>query len=118
MSLAATHTAATHTTSLNQPLNMSSFISTAAVPTYDHKAGKVIIFNRDNFPDWQRTCEAALIMAEGWDFVTGDEDLTRVNTADRRKQRGEALKIIFISVESTRQEEIRSLIKQHDIQGM
>jgi hypothetical protein len=97
---------------------MSSSTSTPAVLTYDHKAGKVIIFNRDNFPDWERTCEAALIMAEGWDFVTGDEDPTRVNTADGRKRRGEALKIIFNSVGSTRQEEMRALMKQHDIQGM
>jgi hypothetical protein len=59
-----------------------------------------------------------MIMAEGWDFVTGDEDLTRVNTADGRKRRGEALKIIFNSVGSTRQEEMRALIKQHDIEGM
>jgi hypothetical protein len=44
---------------------MSSSTSTAAVPTYDHKAGKVVIFNGDNFPDWERTCEATLIMAEG-----------------------------------------------------
>jgi hypothetical protein len=57
-------------------------------------------------------------MAEGWDFVTGDKDPARVNTADRRKQRGEALKIIFYSIGSTRQEEIRALIKQHGIQGM
>jgi hypothetical protein len=57
-------------------------------------------------------------MAEGWDFVTGDEDLTRVNTADGRKRRGEALKIIFNSVGNTRQEEMRALMKQHDIQGM
>jgi hypothetical protein len=57
-------------------------------------------------------------MAEGWDFVTGDEDPTRVNTADGRKRRGEALKFIFNSVGSTRQEEMRSLIKQHDIEGM
>jgi hypothetical protein len=80
---------------------MSFSTLTPVVPTYDHKAGKVIIFNGDNFPDWERTCEAALIMAEGWDFVTGDEDLTRVNTADGRKRRGEALKIIFNLVGST-----------------
>jgi hypothetical protein len=48
-----------HTTSSNRPLNISSSTSTAAVPTYDHKAGKVIIFNGNNFPDWERTCEAA-----------------------------------------------------------
>jgi hypothetical protein len=55
-------------------------------------------------------------MAEGWDFVTGDKDPKRVNTANKRKRRGEALKIIFNSVRNTRQKEIRALIKQHDIQ--
>jgi hypothetical protein len=40
-------------------------------------------------------------MAEGWDFVTGNKDLICVNTADRRKRRGEALKIIFNSVGNT-----------------
>jgi hypothetical protein len=30
---------------------MSSSTSTAAVLTYDHKAGKAVIFNGDNFPD-------------------------------------------------------------------
>jgi hypothetical protein len=48
---------------------MSFSTLTPVVPTYDHKAGKVIIFNGDNFPDWERTCEAALIMAEGWDLL-------------------------------------------------
>ena len=67
---------AIYTTSSNQPLNMSSSTSTAAVPTYDHKAGKIVIFNRDNFADWERTYEAVLIIAEGWDFVTGNEDPT------------------------------------------
>ena len=53
---------------------MSSSTSTVTAPIYDHKAGKIVIFNGDNFADWERTCEAALIMAEGWDFVTGAED--------------------------------------------
>jgi len=43
-------------------------------PTYDHKVGKIVIFNGDNFADWERIYKAALIMAEGWDFVTGTED--------------------------------------------
>ena len=54
---------------------MSSSTLTAMAPIYDHKAGKIVIFNRDNFTDWERTCEAALIIAEGWDFVTSVEDL-------------------------------------------
>jgi hypothetical protein len=40
-------------------------------------------------------------MAEGWDFVTSDKDPKRVNTADKRKRREEALKIIFNSVGNT-----------------
>ena len=37
-------------------------------------------------------------MAEGWDFITGVEDLARVNIANRRRRRGEANKIIFNSI--------------------
>jgi len=47
---------------------------TLTTPIYDYKASKIIIFNGDNFADWERTCEAALIMSEGWDFITGAED--------------------------------------------
>ena len=54
---------------------MSSSTSTATAPTYDHKAGKIVIFNGDNFADWERTYEAALIILEGWDFITSAEDL-------------------------------------------
>jgi len=44
---------------------MTSSILTLTTPTYDHKAGKIVIFNGDNFVDWERTCEAALIILEG-----------------------------------------------------
>jgi len=37
---------------------------TATAPIYDYKAGKIVIFNGDNFVDWERTYKAALIMAE------------------------------------------------------
>ena len=53
---------------------MSTSTPTAAVPTYDQKAGKIVIFNGDNFADWERTYKAILIIAEGWDYVTGTED--------------------------------------------
>jgi hypothetical protein len=77
---------------------MTSSALTATAPIYDHKAGKIAIFNGDNFADWERTCEAALIMVEGWDFVTGTEDPARVNLVNRRRRRGEANKIIFNSI--------------------
>ena len=54
---------------------MSSSTSTVTAPIYNYKASKIVIFNGDNFVDWERTYEAALIMVEGWDFVTGAEDL-------------------------------------------
>ena len=54
---------------------MTLSTSTSTAPIYDHKAGKIVIFNGDNFADWERTCEAALIMLEGWDFITSVEDL-------------------------------------------
>jgi bifunctional pyridoxal-dependent enzyme with beta-cystathionase and maltose regulon repressor activities len=42
-----------------------------------------------------------LIITKGWDFVTSDKDFIRVNTADKRKQKREALKIIFNLVKNT-----------------
>ena len=54
---------------------MSSSTSTIIAPIYDYKAGKIVIFNGDNFVDWERTYKAALIIVEGWDFVTSIEDL-------------------------------------------
>ena len=74
---------------------MTSSTLTLTPPTYDYKAGKIVIFNGDNFADWERTCKAALIIAEGWDFVTGIEDLAWVNLANRRRRRGEVNKIIY-----------------------
>jgi len=94
---------------------MTSSTSTSATPTYDHKAGKIVIFNGDNFADWERTCEAALIMAEGWDFVTGIEDPAQVNSANGRRRRGEANKIIYNSIGDNRQEEMRAIMKAYDI---
>jgi hypothetical protein len=34
-------------------------------PIYDYKAGKIVIFNGDNFIDWEHTYKAALIIVEG-----------------------------------------------------
>ena len=54
---------------------MTSSTLTLTIPIYNHKAGKIVIFNGDNFADQERTYKAALIMAEGWDFITSIEDL-------------------------------------------
>jgi len=59
---------------------------TLITPIYDYKASKIVIFNGDNFADWERTCEVALIILEGWDFVTSTEDLNRVNLANGRRR--------------------------------
>jgi hypothetical protein len=44
---------------------MISSTLTSTPPIYNHKASKIVIFNGDNFIDWERTCKAALIIAEG-----------------------------------------------------
>ena len=44
---------------------MSLSTLTITVPIFNYKAGKIIIFNGDNFIDWERTYKAALIMVEG-----------------------------------------------------
>jgi len=59
---------------------------TLMTPIYNHKANKIVIFNGDNFADWERTCKAALIMLEGWDFITGVKDPNRVNLANGRRR--------------------------------
>ena len=94
---------------------MTSSILTLTTPIYDYKAGKIVIFNGDNFVDQERTCKAALIMSEGWDFITGAEDLNRVNLADGRRRRGEANKIIYNLIGDDRQEEMRAIIKAYNI---
>ena len=44
---------------------MTSSALTLMTPIYNYKASKIVIFNRDNFIDWERTYKAALITAEG-----------------------------------------------------
>ena len=97
---------------------MSSSTLTVTAPTYDHKAGKIIIFNGDNFADWERTCKAALIMVEGWDFITGVEDPAQVNLANGRRRKGEVNKIIYNLIGHNYQEEMHMIIKEYNIQGI
>jgi len=54
-------------------------------------------------------------MLEGWDFVTSTEDPNQVNSADGRRRRGEANKIIYNSIGDDRQEEMRAIMKAYDI---
>ena len=94
---------------------MSLSTLTVTAPIYDYKAGKIVIFNGDNFADWERTCEAALIMAEGQDFITSVEDLNRVNLTNGRRRRGEVNKIIYNSIGDDYQVEMRTIIKEYNI---
>ena len=97
---------------------MSLSTLAVTVPIYDYKAGKIVIFNGDNFIDWERTYKVALIIVEGQDFVTSIEDLNRVNLTNRRRRRGEVNKIIYNSIGDNRQEEMRIIIKEYNIKGM
>jgi hypothetical protein len=55
---------------------------------YDAKAGRIAIFNGGNYADFERTCEAALIVAGAWNFVTGREVAAEARSADAIKRRG------------------------------
>jgi len=57
-------------------------------------------------------------MLEGWDFVTSAKDLNQVNLANGRRRQGEANKIIYNLIGDDRQEEIHTIIKAYDIQGI
>jgi hypothetical protein len=74
---------------------MSLSTLTAMALIYNHKASKIVIFNGNNFVDWECTYKAALIIVEGWDFITSVKDLVQVNLANRRRKRGEVNKIIY-----------------------
>jgi len=54
-------------------------------------------------------------MLEGWDFITSTKDLNQVNSANGRRRRGEANKIIYNLIGDDRQEEIHTIIKAYNI---
>jgi hypothetical protein len=73
---------------------------------YTAKAGRIAIFNGDNYPDFRRTCQAALIIVSAWNFIDGQEDPVTARTADAVKRRAEGIKLIFNSLGETYQESI------------
>ena len=84
-------------------------MSTNASSTTDYytaKAGRIAVFNGDNYPDFRRTCQAALVIVGAWNFIDGQEDPTTARTADAIKRRAEGIKHIFNAVGETYQESI------------
>jgi hypothetical protein len=85
---------------------------------YNAKAGRIAIFNGENSADFERTCEAALVIVGAWSFVDGQEDAAAARSADAVKRRGEGIKLIFNSVGQSFQVGIREYMKQQDPRGM
>ena len=106
------------TPNIKLTLEISLSTLTVIAPIYNYKAGKIIIFNRDNFADQEYTYKAALIIVKGWDFITNIEDPAQVNLANGRRRRGEANKIIYNLIGYDCQEEMYMIIKKYNIQGI
>jgi hypothetical protein len=87
------------------PLTIATKTSTTT-DYYTAKAGRIAIFNGDNYPDFRRTCQAALIIVSAWNFIDGQEDPVTARTADAVKCRAEGIKLIFNSLGETYQESI------------
>ena len=79
---------------------------------YNAKAGRIVIFNEENYVDFERTCEVALIIMGAWSFVDGQVDTTATRSADAVKCHGEGIKLIFNSVRQFFQARIREHMKQ------
>ena len=85
---------------------------------YTTKAGRVAIFNGNNYAEFELTCESALIAVGAWNFVASREAAAEARTADTIKRRTEGIKIIFNSVAQTYQTVIRELSRNNDLPGM
>jgi hypothetical protein len=64
---------------------MSNLPSATMTEYYNVKAGRIAIFNGENYADFERTCEVALVIAGAWNFVTGREGAD-TRTADAIKR--------------------------------
>ena len=96
---------------------MSNLPSATTTEYYNAKVGRVAIFNGENYADFERTCEAVLVITGAWNFVTGREGAD-ARTANTIKCRAEGIKIIFNSVVQSYQAGIRTLMKAQNPRGM
>jgi hypothetical protein len=97
---------------------MISTTNTGTTEYYSAKAGRIAIFNGENYADFERTCEAALVIVGAWSFIDGQEDPTTARSADALKRRAEGIKLIFNSVGQSFQAGIREAMKAQDPRTM
>jgi hypothetical protein len=76
---------------------MASTTNTGTTKYYTAKVGRIAIFNSENYPDFEETCEATLVIVGAWGSVDGTEDPTTARTADALKRRAEGIKLIYNS---------------------
>jgi hypothetical protein len=97
---------------------MASTTNTGTTEFYTAKAGRIAIFNGENYADFERTCEAALVIVGAWGFIDGQEDPAAARTADALKRRAEGIKLIFNSVGQSFQAGIREYMKAQNPRDM
>jgi hypothetical protein len=99
-------------------INMASTTNFGTTEYYTAKAGRIAIFNGENYSDFEETCEAALIIVGAWGFVDGTEDPTMARTADALKRRAEGIKLIYNSVGQSFRAGIREHMKNQNPRDM
>src|SRR5580692_3342582 len=97
---------------------MASTTNTGTTEFYTAKAGRIAIFNGENYADFERTCKAALVIVGAWGFIDGQEDPAAARTADALKRRAEGIKLIFNSVGQSFQAGIREHMKAQNPRDM
>ena len=87
--------------------------------SYSSKWGRVVVFNRENYPTFSLTYKAALIMSQSWSIVNGTERDPRGDAeADFNTRRNLAIQIILSSVSQDYVHTIAPFLDISDPKGM
>jgi hypothetical protein len=87
--------------------------------SYSSKWGRVVVFNRENYPTFSLTCKAALVALQSWSIVNGTERDPRGDAeADFNTRRNLAIQIIFLSVSQDYVYMIAPFLDISDLKGM
>ena len=88
---------------------------------YTSKYGRITILNSDNYPLQEQTCRIALVVANAWEIVNGNEQrpvapAARVQEYDKRLRK--AILLITSLVLLTQLNSINPFVLQSDLRGM
>jgi hypothetical protein len=98
----------------------TSSTSSTAVEQYKCKYGNVTVLQGDNYYQFYHSCKTALVVANSWGIVTGNEGIphTAPRIADFEERRRRAINIISNSVSEQLVNKISSYVDEVNPHGM